>query len=158
MLLFKASICSSTIAGKGLFADEFIPRGAVISPPDPNIVILSEEEYDRRSASGDSKVIRNGERLYGNFFYYLDQDQDHPSAFINHSDQPNVLLFMSFVFALRDINPGEEIMADYRLIVSIHDVNQNKLLPEKLVEAPLNPQTIVDENIRLLVEALKPTK
>lgn len=155
ILLFKTAVKPSSVAGEGLFAEEFIPQGAVISPPNDNIVFLSEDEYNRRSAAGDRLVVRNGERLYGDMFYYLDQDEEDPCNFINHHPDANALLFMSFLFALRDIQAGEEITCDYTLNTNKHDIQNVLGVPAHLVGAQDDSKKLAKESIARLVKALQ---
>jgi hypothetical protein len=37
--------------------------------------------------------------------------------YINHSQNPNVLIYMGCTIAMRDISPDEEILADYRFLM-----------------------------------------
>jgi SET domain-containing protein len=37
--------------------------------------------------------------------------------YINHSQKPNVVIYMGCTIAMRDIFPGEEILADYRFLM-----------------------------------------
>lgn len=118
---------------------------------------MSEEEYNQRSLAGDRKVIRNGERLYGDMFYYLDQDEEDPCNFINHSTDANAILFMSFLFSLRNIEPGEEITVDYTLNTSAGDVKVLSM-PRELIGDQSQAQHLVHESITRLVKALKERK
>ena len=108
-------------AGLGLFADEFIPKGTVIwrfdGPVDrrydeSQLAALPEEDRERLLTFC---YLNPGTRLY-----VCCGDNDR---YINHSEQPNTedLGFEEGVFegegitiAARDIQPGEEILSDYR--------------------------------------------
>ena len=99
-------------AGKGLFSQAAIEAGRVITAP---------TAIDRTIP-----------------FQELEQDDDHPHAdcsirwfedhctiapdwpdecYVNHSFTPNGLWHLGFIFALRAIEPGEEITVDYRFLV-----------------------------------------
>lgn len=93
----KAKLCvkKSPIHGKGLFAQDFIEEGEIL---------------------GTIQAIRTSE----NGAYTLWVTEDYPVRilckfkFINHSDDPNVVLYDTLeVCAVRDIYPGEEITHDY---------------------------------------------
>jgi SET domain-containing protein len=157
MFLYRVSVGTSTIAGKGLFADEPIAKGAVIALISGPLVILTEEEYDKRSAAGNSRIVRSGERLYGNYFYYSEEDEEDPSSFINHSTDPNCLRFAGFCFALKDIQTGEEITADYTLLLSKKDVELLHM-PPGLINVPDSPYKIVEESLKILAKTLRKDK
>lgn len=100
-MIFKtpdnATLCvaDSPIHGKGLFAKDAIRAGEVLG------------------------VIK-GIRTKQNGTHVLWVTEDHAVRilckfkYINHSDEPNVVLYDTLeVCALRDIEPGEEILHDY---------------------------------------------
>jgi hypothetical protein len=91
----KMCVKKSPLHGKGLFAQDFIPEGAILG------------------------TIR-GIRTSKNGMYTLWVTEDRPIRmlckfkYINHSDDPNVVLYDTMeVCALRDIFPGDEILHDY---------------------------------------------
>lgn len=100
MILFsndgqKLRIANSSIHGKGLFATSLIPEGTVLG-----------KIRGIRTFRDDAYVLwiseTMGVRMLCKYKY------------INHSDEPNVILYDSLeVCALRDIKPGEEITHDY---------------------------------------------
>ncbi|MGL4369486.1 MAG: SET domain-containing protein-lysine N-methyltransferase [Spirochaetota bacterium] len=55
-------------------------------------------------------------RFSGDLVHYS-QEKRLITDYINHSNCPNVLIYMGCTLALRDISPGEEILADYRFLM-----------------------------------------
>ena len=111
MLLVKTKIDKSKIpgAGMGLFADEFIPKGTKIFEED-NLSIKIEEKNlstynERELAYINTYCYKRGDIIYCS----MDNDK-----FTNHSDDPNVYEDGPCTYAKIDIQPGEEILTDYR--------------------------------------------
>lgn len=94
-------------SGRGLFTEERIAKGACVI------------EYVGRPATAKQTKENRGKYL----FWTSDKsmiDGNVPAntaRFINHSCEPNCEIVISrrrvFVFALRDIEPGEELSYDY---------------------------------------------
>ena len=55
-------------------------------------------------------------RFSGDLVHFC-QNKRIVTDYINHSKSPNVLIYMGCTIALRDIVPGEEILADYRFLM-----------------------------------------
>lgn len=88
-------VADSTIHGKGLFANNFIPEGTVLG--------TVQGEYT--DTDGDHVL-------------WIDADTGfHVQCdfrYINHSENPNAVYYDTLeVCALRDIQPGEEITHNY---------------------------------------------
>ena len=121
MLLVKTTLRPSEVHGLGLFADEFIPKGTVIWRFDGRV----DSRYDESQLA--ALPTEEQERLL-NFCYVnpvtlLYVYCGDGARYINHSEQPNTddLGFEEGEFegegvtiAARDIQPGEEILSDYR--------------------------------------------
>ena len=121
MLLVMATVRPSEMHGLGLFADEFIPKGTVIWRFDGRV----DRRYDESQLA--ALPAEEQERLFtfcyvnpGTRLYVYCGDN---ARYINHSEQPNTddLGFEEGEFegegvtiAARDIQPGEEILSDYR--------------------------------------------
>jgi hypothetical protein len=111
MICVSYSILDSTIpnAGKGLFTTEFVKAGKIlVSPTSINEVLkLNELVSDEYSPFADSSV-----RWFEN---YCTISPDWPDeCFVNHSFEPNGIWHLGFIFAAKDLMPGEEITVDYR--------------------------------------------
>ena len=106
---------SSTIQGRGAFATRFIRKGARII------------EYTGERISQDEADERYDDTAMGRhhtFLFNVDEDtvidaahEGNDSRFINHSCEPNCQAFQEgdriFIYARRDIQPGEELSYDY---------------------------------------------
>jgi uncharacterized protein len=126
MIFFDTEVLKSSIEGLGLFAKKFIPAGSVVGNMAHSCEYISEEEYCREQEAGNERVIQTGIRLAGsNFIYnanresgkllYLNED------FINHNEDPSLLYHCGLIFALRDVNPGDELTVNYKYFFSEHD-------------------------------------
>jgi uncharacterized protein len=120
MLLVKTEVAPSLIQGKGVFAEEFIPKGSVVWQFVPGKdLALTREEVEHLPEPERSDILS----LFHSYISkqtgrYISFGDD--SGFINHSDRANVGtryedgVEEDINFAVRDIQPGEEITIDYR--------------------------------------------
>ena len=111
------TLTNSRIQGKGLFAARRIRKGT-------RIIEYTGERIDEDEASrryDDDAMDRHHTFLFG-----VDEDTvidaavgGNDARFINHSCDPNCEAVMEddriFIFALRKIDPGEELTYDYQL-------------------------------------------
>lgn len=109
----QVELRESGVAGKGCFATKPIKEGETI-----HILrgeLLTGPEIDKRIIAGEERPddeLQIGENL----FFAL----DNPSYFFNHSCDPNGgIRGASELFALRDIEEGEEITYDYATTVGV---------------------------------------
>lgn len=118
MLTIKFEIMQSKIngAGLGLFAQELIPQKKIIAFPNQQHTLFSHEQM--RSFSDDSIEKVSSIRWFENT-YSSDVEWSEESHF-NHSFSPNCLWHLGFVFALRDIAPGEELTLNYEWLLDEH--------------------------------------
>ncbi|HEY1074493.1 MAG TPA: AAA family ATPase [Patescibacteria group bacterium] len=104
----KAEIKVSPVQGKGLFARELIKGGE-------EVVRWGGEYTDRVGA----EVARNTGKLvmqWDDNLFSIEDRGDDDAYFINHSCEPNLWMKDAYtLIARRDINPGEELTADYAL-------------------------------------------
>ena len=114
MLLVKTYLKESGISGAGMgcYSQEFIPEGTIIWEFNPLI--------DRAYLKSQVDTFTQSEKEFINTYaymhkgiYYLCVDN---GRFFNHSDDPNTAEWPNSqkTFASRDIQPGEEIVSDYR--------------------------------------------
>jgi hypothetical protein len=103
----------SAVAGKGCFTTKPIRKGETIHFLRGDM--LTGPEVDKRILNGE--VRPDDELQIGeNLFFALDS----PSYFFNHSCEPNGgIRGASELFALRDINKGEEVTYDYATTVGV---------------------------------------
>lgn len=112
MILPRYLIAESTLqgAGKGLFVDEFVAAGRVITAPDT---------IDRTHAWAD---IQGSPDLYAAARWFEDRytlSPDWPDeCYVNHSFNPTGLWHLGFIFATRDLAQGTEITVDYRHLLA----------------------------------------
>jgi hypothetical protein len=106
---------TSTIQGRGAFATRSIRKGARIIEYIGERI--SQEEADERY---DDSAMRR----HHTFLFNIDEDtvidaarEGNDARFINHSCEPNCQAFQEgdriFIYAKRDIQPGEELSYDY---------------------------------------------
>jgi hypothetical protein len=112
----RLRVGQSTVHGRGVYADEFIAEGTrIIEYTGQRILWASVEDDpdDPRTyyfAVGDGSIV-------------IDPSVDGNEArWINHSCDPNCEAIEEdgdrmWIYALRDIQPGEELFYDYRLTV-----------------------------------------
>lgn len=112
MILPRYYIAASGIpgAGKGLFLDERVAAGRIVSAPDAIDRTYSHAEIN------SSTELRG--QMYAAARWFEDRytlSPDWPDeCFINHSFTPNGLWHLGFVFAMTDLPVNSEITVDYR--------------------------------------------
>lgn len=112
MLLIKTKIGPSKIQGIGLFANQFIPKGAVTWKYHP--------KFDTGFTQDDVDQMSEPSRKIFLWYAYYDFDQNKyilcfdDQRFINHSKNNfNIESTPEMDIAARDIQPGEEMLCDY---------------------------------------------
>lgn len=110
MLLVKTYLDKSPIHGLGVFAAEFIAKGAKIW--------RFVEGFDRCYTPGQfAKLPKPARDFLKDYAYRVDGevlftvDNDHH---MNHAENPNTVLRGGYVIAAQDIARGVEITNDYR--------------------------------------------
>lgn len=100
-------------AGKGLFADEIVRTGAVIIAPDNVHTVWPEKKL--REYAVDSIEVESSVRWFEDHFSLTPEWSDE--CYVNHSFAPNAQWHLGFIFALRELQAGEEITMDYRYVI-----------------------------------------
>lgn len=110
MLKVKTELRESAIAGIGLFAAEFIPKGTVIWEFDPYTDFRIAESLYEHYRHLEKYMWVNSK---GEIILPLDNDK-----FTNHSRTPNRLHVSDTLdIAGEDIEQGTEITQDYRFLI-----------------------------------------
>jgi len=112
MILPRYRISASLIpgAGQGLFLDQAVARGRLITAPDD---IQKVYKWDELQARPDAEqMLASTVRWFEDRYTVTPEWPDE--CFINHSFDPCCLWHLGFVFALSDLAPGTEITVDYR--------------------------------------------
>lgn len=121
MLFYKNEVQTSAIAGTGVFAQEIIPKGAIVGCLAHNGKIATEAQYQEAQKNGEYRLIQSAIRWAGEYFVYMQQEMS--DDYINHSQNPNMLYHCGVLFARREINVGEELTVHYKYFLARNDVN-----------------------------------
>ena len=112
MILPRYHVAASTIpgAGKGLFVDETVAAGRIITAPDAINQTFTLAEI---LASPDLSAQFSASARWFEDRYTLSPEWPD-ECYINHSFTPNGLWHLGFVFALTELPAGSEITVDYQ--------------------------------------------
>jgi hypothetical protein len=114
MLCVKYSVNPSGIvgAGQGLFVRETVSAGRVIIAPSHIQQTVSLQEI---LSHPDHPMSDSSIRWFED---YCTVSPDWPDeCYVNHAFKPSGLWHLGFIFAGRDLLPGEEITVDYRHLI-----------------------------------------
>ncbi len=116
MILPRYHIAPSAIrgAGKGLFLDETVKAGSIVTAPD---TIERTYRFAEIAASAELRAQLHAAARWFEDRYTLSPDWPD-ECYINHSFAPNGLWHLGFVFALADLTVGTEITVDYRHLLA----------------------------------------
>ena len=110
MLLVKTYLDKSPLHGLGVFADEFIRKGAKIWRfVDGFDRFYSKKQFAKLPKPARDFIAFHGYRVDGEILLTVDHDRH-----MNHCDEPNTYLRSGYVLARRNIAKGVEITNDYR--------------------------------------------
>ena len=122
MILPRYHIGPSTIAGagQGLFLDEPVARGRLITAPD---AIPRVYTFDEINALPDAaQLLPATVRWFEDRYTVTPEWPDE--CYINHAFDPNGLWHLGFVFAAADLAAGTEITVDYRHLLAPGQVEE----------------------------------
>lgn len=106
--------------GKGIFLLEGVKRGRILVAPD-----AINKVYNGAERAGLEPGSPEDDACVRWFEDYHTVSTDWPDdCYVNHSFSPSGLWHLGFIFALRDLQPGDELTVDYRFLV-----NDNEVLP-----------------------------
>lgn len=116
MILPRYHVAPSLIpgAGKGLFLDEAIARGRLITAPDDIKKVYKWNEVE--ALPNAREMLAATVRWFEDRYTVTPEWPDE--CYINHSFAPNGLWHLGFVFALDDLPEGSEITVDYRHLLA----------------------------------------
>lgn len=119
MLTVRTMVAPSQIEGKGLYAAEFIPKGAVVL----HWVEGSDKTFTNDHVESMDQKIKDEFKDFASWdgdSWFLSGDD---GIYFNHSNSPNIRVVMGRGspatwdrVAVCDIHPGEELTMDYREI------------------------------------------
>jgi hypothetical protein len=116
MILPRYRIADSAIAGagKGLFVDEDVAAGRIVTAPD---AIDRTWSYAEILASPTLSTQLHAAARWFEDRYTLSPDWPD-ECYVNHSFQPTGLWHLGFIFAAADLAAGSEITVDYRHLLA----------------------------------------
>ncbi|MCR4334782.1 MAG: SET domain-containing protein [Patescibacteria group bacterium] len=112
MLKVKTKLQMSHIHGIGLFADQFIPKGTITWEYDPHFDISYTEQELKKLPKWTKEQFLKYSYFDEKIKKYILCADDQ--RFINHSIDPNILSTPNFDKAGKDIQPGEELVCNYK--------------------------------------------
>ena len=116
MILPRYHIGPSLIAGagQGLFIDEPVARGRIVTAPD---AIPRVHTIDDVLAMPDAdRLLPATVRWFEDRYTITPEWPDE--CYINHAFEPSALWHLGFVFAAADLDGGTEITVDYRHLLA----------------------------------------
>jgi hypothetical protein len=133
-------------AGKGVFLAAAAKRGQILVAPD-----AINELYDGAARAALVPGSPEDDACVRWFEDFHTVSTDWPDeCYVNHSFTPSGLWHLGFIFAVRDMQAGDEVTVDYRFVV-----NDNEVMPFRDAETG---REIVgytwDENLRLSTQML----
>ncbi len=116
MILPRYHVAASSIpgAGKGLFLDEAVAAGRLITAPDDIQKVYKWN--DVLAQPNAAQLLGATVRWFEDRYTITPEWPDE--CYINHSFQPCGLWHLGFVFALTDLPPGSEVTVDYRHLLA----------------------------------------
>jgi hypothetical protein len=116
MILPRYHIAASTIpgAGQGLFVDEPVAPGEIVTAPDA--ITETYSFADLLATPELNAQLRASARWFGDR-YTLSPDWPD-ECYINHSFAPSGLWHLGFVFATAALPAGSEVTVDYRHLLA----------------------------------------
>ncbi len=132
--------------GKGIFITQPVKKAGVLLAPDAINRVYNHAERAALipGSPEDDACVRWFET-----FHTVSTDWPD-DCYVNHSFKPTGLWHLGFIFANRDMNPGDEITVDYRFVI-----NDNEKMP--FLDAETGQEIIGytwDQNLRLSTEQL----
>ena len=106
----EIKIATNPLMGLGVFCLQPITSGSLVWEFTNGVDIkISKQQYDQLNIAQQNHFKKYGWREFD--YYYSSVDT---SNFINHSLTPNLDCTQSNIYALRDIDIGEELFVNYQ--------------------------------------------
>jgi hypothetical protein len=115
-LFFYSSLSNEVPGEQGCFTSKNWLKGEILEFIPIQQVLSNIIHIDDFLAHGDQPTAKYGYRYSGDLVHYS-SDKRIVTDYINHSKNPNVLIYQGITIALRDISAGEELLADYRFLM-----------------------------------------
>jgi SET domain-containing protein len=155
MLFYETEVQESPVSGRGLFAKDFIPKGAVIGDLTHGASLITEAEYQEAQRRGEHVIIMSAVRLVGKYFIF--GHEITKEEYINHSEDPTMLYHCGLALARRDIAAGEELTVNYKYFLAKDDVGRfTDSATGRLVDGVDGRQTMI-ESCKELLNLLRDT-
>lgn len=125
MLLVEHSVSKSKIHGLGVFTTHFVRSGQLIWQFHPFVDRIIPEAEMVDFPKHTVNLIRTHAEYFPDLGYYvLASDGDY---YMNHEDHPTLIDEGTHMYAARDLEPGEELTCDYRVVnvAAFHPDNVN---------------------------------
>jgi len=107
----EVKVATNPDMGLGLFAKEFIPKGAIVYEFIDGIDIqMSEEKFNNLNAAQQEYFKKYGWKEDDGYYY----GSADTSIFVNHSYNPNLTIKGEFTYTIVDIQEGEEFFINYQ--------------------------------------------
>ena len=121
-------------AGKGLFLDEPVARGRIVVAPDAIPRVHTFEDIERMPDA--AALLPATVRWFENAYTVTPDWPDE--CYVNHAFAPNGVWHLGFIFAARDLAPGEELTIDYRHLLGEgqEEAFRDSLSGERIVGLP----------------------
>jgi len=110
---YKLYVAESQLDGRGLYTNNYIKSKSILAIPEK---CLYTNNYNSILLKQTSARCCLDYFIYGNNISNED--------FLNHSDDPNCIYHCGILFAIKDINPNEELTINYNLIIPKSEVNE----------------------------------
>ena len=116
MILPRYHIAASRIpgAGKGLFLDESVAAGSLVTAPDDIRKVYKWTDIE--ALPDAAQLLPATVRWFEDRYTVCPEWPDE--CYINHAFEPSALWHLGFVFAAADLDRGTEITVDYRHLLA----------------------------------------
>ncbi len=145
MLFIQSEVCNSQIAGQGLFTLEFLPKGKIVGIWTLEMqgnAIIDEKLYMEEIKNASEQYKHSFVRLVGKYFVG-NYEKKEPDDYLNHSNDYNLLSHCGILFALKDIEIGEELTLNYRYLYPFAECFHQIEVDEKPIISFSGKETLV---------------